>query len=199
LRAFWRHWVPEETLIDTKLRAHARYYAPWARGCICRTTASALERLDCPAWIHVTPGNVTDYDYLRADIAALATRYRINEIAVDKAQATQLMGQLAQDGLTVFEHAQSCLAMHPGISELERIIIGRQFEHSGDPVAAWAFGNVATDQNSYGQKRFEKAVGTKKTGRVMRKIDPMQVLAMATGRAALRVDTFNAVKGAVIL
>lgn len=178
-RAIWRHWVPADTLADEKAKAYARYYKAWARGCICQTAGDAKERVEnCPALLHLTPGNVTDYEFIRGDVNALASIYDIEEIAVDRHQALHLMTLLTQDGLTVFEHPQSCQAMHPGVTELERLLLGRQFEHGGDPVATWGFRNVIVYQNSFGQKRFDK----RKAGE---KMDPIVALAMPIGRTAL--------------
>jgi phage terminase large subunit-like protein len=181
-RAIWRHWVPAETLGDRKARPYARYYEAWSRGCICRTVGDAARRIaECPAILHLTPGNVTDYEFIRGDINALASVYDIEEIAVDPHQALHLMVLLQQDGLTVFEHFQSCQKMHPGVTEIERLVTSRQFEHGGDPVAAWAFKNVIIYQNSYGQKRFDKS-------KAEQKMDPMPALAMPVGRAALLTE-----------
>jgi phage terminase large subunit-like protein len=181
-RAIWRHWVPVDTLIDRKARPYVRYYTAWSRGCICRTTGEAKMRVEqCPAILHLTPGNVTDYEFIRGDINALASVYDIEEIAIDRHQALHLMTLLQQDGLTVFEHLQSCQAMHPGITELERLLVGKQFEHGGDPVATWGFKNVVIYQNAYGQKRLDKS----KAGE---KMDPMVALAMPIGRAALLTE-----------
>jgi phage terminase large subunit-like protein len=182
-RAIWRHWIPVETLLDRKARPYARYYETWSRGCICRTAASAAARIaDCPAILHLTPGNVTDYEFIRGDINALASVYDIEEIAVDPHQALHLMTLLAQDGLTVFEHFQSCAKMHPGITELERLLLGGLFEHGGDPVAAWAFRNVIVYENAYGEKRFDKR-------KAAEKMDPLVALVMPIGRAALLAES----------
>ena len=192
-RAIWRHWVPAETLLDRKARPYARYYEAWSRGCICRTAPNAEARInDCPAILHLTPGNVTDYEFIRGDINALASVYDIEEIAIDRHQALHLMTLLAQDGLTVFEHLQSCQGMHPGITELERLLLGKQFEHGCDPVAAWAFKNVIVYQNAFCQKRFDKS-------KAAEKMDPLVALVMPIGRAALMADADNSVEGAVLL
>ena len=181
-RAIWRHWVPAETLQSDAARASARYYQQWSRGCICRTTGDAERRVkECPAVLHLTPGAVTDFEFLRGDINALASLYQISEIAIDPHQAAHLMTLLEQDGLTVFKHLQWCTTMNPGIKELARILLGKQFEHGGDPVAQWAFRNAVIYQNSNGEKKFDKRKATEK-------IDPMVALVMPVGRAALTAE-----------
>ena len=163
-------------------RASARYSQQWSRGCICRTTGDAERRVkECPAVLHLTPGAVTDFEFLRGDINALASLYQISEIAIDPHQAAHLMTLLEQDGLTVFKHLQWCTTMNPGIKELARILLGKQFEHGGDPVAQWAFRNAVIYQNSNGEKKFDKRKATEK-------IDPMVALVMPVGRAALTAE-----------
>jgi len=191
-RALWRHWVPGDNMAE-RLRNRRVDYELWSRGCLCRTTGDAERRVkECPAVLHLTPGAVTDFEFIRGDINALASLYAIAEIAIDPHQAAHMLTLLEQDGLTVFKHLQWCTTMNPGIKELARILIGKQFEHGGDPVARWAFSNVVIYQNSNGEKKFDK-------GKATEKIDPMVALVMPVGRAALIQNAENIVEGAVLL
>lgn len=182
-RAIWRHWAPAEVLKDPKTRQHVRYYGAWSRNCICRHSGMDTRRrvLECPAALHLFPGQVTDNEWIRADVLEMAEIYQIKEMAVDPHQALWMLSRLEQDGLNAFKHMQSCGAMNPGIKELERLLVGRLFEHDGDLPADWAFQNVVTYQNTNGEKKFDKR-------RATQKMDPMQVLAMAAGRAALNLQ-----------
>ena len=190
--AIWRHWAPADIVAERVRKARVDYDI-WSRGCICRTIGDAERRVkECPAILHLTPGAVTDFEFIRADINALASLYQIAEIAIDPHQAAHLMTLLEQDGLSVFKHLQWCTAMNPGIKELARILLGKQFEHGGDPCARWAFSNVVIYQNSNGEKKFDKRKATEK-------IDPMVALVMPVGRAALMADSSNVVQGAVLL
>ena len=58
--------------------------------------------------IEMTPGNVIDYDYIRARINDLSKRFNIREIAIDPWNATQLALQLQGDGFEVVTFGQGC-------------------------------------------------------------------------------------------
>ena len=74
-------WVPERKLSN---RADRVPYREWQR----------------QGLITVTPGDVVDYDRIRADIVELAQTYRVVDIRFDPWNATQLATQLAEgDGL----------------------------------------------------------------------------------------------------
>ena len=182
-RAIWRHWAPAEILKESKAKQHVRYYQVWSRNCICRNPGMDARRrvLECPADLHLYPGQVTDNEWIRADVLILAELYRFKEMALDPHQALWMLSRLEQDGLNVFKHLQSCPAMNPGIKEMERLLVGRLFEHDGDPAADWAFQNVVIYQNTNGEKKFDKK-------RATNKIDPMVALAMPAGRAALNLQ-----------
>ncbi len=51
--------------------------------------------------LEATPGDVIDYDVIRERIRELGDRYRIQEIAIDRWNATQLATQLSGDGFEV--------------------------------------------------------------------------------------------------
>ncbi len=78
-----RFWVPAENLTEKGFRNGVNYEA-WVKAGL----------------VVATPGNVIDYDFIRADILGLAKRYKINEVAVDRFDATQIINQLTAEGLT---------------------------------------------------------------------------------------------------
>lgn len=46
--------------------------------------------------------------------------------------------------------------MAPAIKELERAIIGRQFQHGGHPVLRWCFDNIQVETDRAGNRLFSK-------------------------------------------
>ncbi len=48
--------------------------------------------------IIMTDGNVTDYDFIKAKVIELTTKYKVECIAFDRWNASQLVIQLTNDG-----------------------------------------------------------------------------------------------------
>lgn len=137
------------------------------------------DRVPYDVWINqnymvATPGNVVDYDFIRAQINKLGEVFRIREVAIDRWNATQLAVQLEQDGLKVTPFGQGFASMSAPTKELEKLILSRQFEHDGNPVLRWMASNVTVKTDPAGNIKPAKDVST---GR----IDGIVSLIMAIG------------------
>ena len=123
-------WIPEENAAARERRDKVPYLT-WAR-------AGRLK---------MTPGNVTDYDVVRADINALAKRYQIRGIAIDRWNATQLSTQLQGDGLQIVGFGQGYGSMSSPSKQLEGLIVAGKILHGGHEVLTWQAGNVAIQRD----------------------------------------------------
>ena len=132
-------------------------------------------------WITATPGNVIDYDRIRADVLALAERFHIREIAADRWNATQIITQLSGDGLTIFPFGQGYKDMTAPSKELEKLITSGKLAARRNPVLQWMISNVACETDAAGNVKPSKAKSTER-------IDGVVALVMAIGRAMLRSD-----------
>lgn len=162
-----KFWVPEETLHD-RSRMEGVPYAEWADA----------------GFITTTPGNSTRYDIIRRDINALADEFEIAEIAVDRAHAHQLMTELADDGITIFKHAQNMMAMNMPCRSFEELILQGRLQHGDNPVLAWQVSNVAIVRD--GNENI-KIVKDKSGDRV----DGVVAGAMAVGRLLVAPEPTN--------
>lgn len=132
-------------------------------------------------WLTPTPGEVVDYDFIRADLVALAARYKLVECAFDPWNATQLTTQLAeQDGLKMIQVRQGYQSLSAPSKELEKLVVSGRLHHGGHPIARWAAANVTLRTDPNGNIAPDKA---KSTGR----IDPIVALIMALSRAVANV------------
>jgi len=131
--------------------------------------------------IHTTPGNVTDYDAIRAFIGELARKYRIEEIAYDRWNASQLVTQLTEDGATLVDMGQGFASMSAPSKELEKLILGRMLRHGGHPVLRWMMSNVAVVQDAAGNIKPAKDKSAEK-------IDGVVALIMAIARAVVSIE-----------
>ena len=131
--------------------------------------------------VETTPGNVIDYDYIRARINELGERFDIREIAVDRWNATQLAIQLQGDGFEVVTFGQGFKDMTAPTKELEKLVVGGRLRHGGHPVLRWMAGNVAVQTDAAGNLKPSKKKSTER-------IDGIVAAVMALGRALLCVE-----------
>jgi phage terminase large subunit-like protein len=156
-------WVPEEN-IRVRARKDRVPYDLWARDGLIRAT----------------PGEVTDFDFIREDIFGLLEEFQIAEIAYDPWSAHQLVQQLMHEGVPMVEFRQGFRSMSPAAMEVERLLIGRRLNHGGHPVLRWMASNVAVQKDPAGNIKPDKASSTER-------IDGIVALCMAVGRIAANV------------
>jgi len=158
-----RFWMPREN-IRRRVERDRVPYDVWVR----------------EGWITATEGNVVDYDVVRADINALAEKFHVNEIAIDRWNATQISTQLQGDGFVVAQFGQGFASMSAPAKELEKLVIGRLIAHGGHPVLRWMASNVAVQQDAAGNLKPAKD----KSGE---KIDGIVAGIMALARTMVQV------------
>jgi len=137
------------------------------------------DQVDYPTWIrdgHIfsTPGNVTDYGFIKHTILELAEKYQIRSIAYDRYNATQLVLELIDEGLTMAPFGQGFVSMSAPTKELEKLAIQGKLHHSGNPVLRWMASNVELRRDPAGNIKIDKAKSSEK-------VDGMVSLAMAIG------------------
>ncbi len=123
----------------------------------------------------VTPGNVTDFDQIEAELVADASRFQIVEVPFDPFQATQLSAHMLAEGLPMVEMRPTVLNFSEPMKQLEALVLQRRLVHDGDPILAWMISNVVCHRdakdNIYPRKEREED-----------KIDGVVALIMALGR-----------------
>lgn len=152
-------FVPQEA-IEERSRKDRVPYDVWAR----------------QGFIIPTPGNVIDYDFIREHTRNLARDYRIQEMAFDPWNATQLVTQLQADGMKMVEHRQGYQSMTAPTKELLKMVVAREFGHGHNPVLAWMADNLVVTPDPAGNLKPDRS-------RVREKIDGMVAFIMAIGRA----------------
>jgi phage terminase large subunit-like protein len=135
-----RFWVPEERIRERVRRDRVPYDA-WVRD----------------GWLLATPGNVIDYDVIRAEVGRLAARFDVRELGYDPWNATQLALQLQGDGITVVEIRQGYKTLSEPSKEWEARTVARRIRHGGHPVLRWMVSNVAAREDPAGNIKPDKA------------------------------------------
>jgi phage terminase large subunit-like protein len=126
--------------------------------------------------IIATEGNVTDYNFIKAQIVELAQEFEIKDIAYDRFNASQLVIDLQNEGLQMYPFGQGFISMSSPTKELERLVKDGRLKHDGNPVTRWMMGNVLLASDPAGNIKINKA----KSGD---KVDGPVSIVMALGTA----------------
>ena len=158
-------WVPEANAHERERRDRVPYLT-WAR----------------QGLIEMTPGNVIDYDLIRARINSLSEQFEIKQIALDRWNSTQLMTQLAGDGFDMVPFGQGFKSMSAPTKELEKLLLSNALRHGGHPVLRWCASNVTVTKDPADNWKPDKAKSTER-------IDLIVALIMAIGQAMQRDES----------
>lgn len=135
-----RFWIPASSLSDERNK-NRHLYQQWVN----------------EGWLDVTPGNVTDLDFIQAAIVEDAQKFDLREMSIDKLfQGQQLMLHLADEGISVFPLGQSPDAQGPATKEFERRWTARKIHHGGNPILRWMADNCEVKEGPNGQLKIVK-------------------------------------------
>ena len=140
---------------------------------------SSRDGVDYMTWIkegHIftTPGDVTDYSFIRSKINELSKKYRIQSIAYDRWNASQLVINLQDDGAEMFPFGQGFVSMSNPSKSLEAEILAKNIIHNNNPCMNWCMSNIALMEDPAGNIKPSKKASKDK-------IDPIVSLVMAMG------------------
>jgi phage terminase large subunit-like protein len=106
--------------------------------------------------LFATPGNGTDYNYIKAEIRRLCEVPRVLRIGYDRYNSSQLVIYLTEEGITMSPFGQSFVSMNAPTKELEKLVLSGQVHPGGDPVLAWMNGNVVLARDPAGNIKIDK-------------------------------------------
>lgn len=143
--ALWRFWAPEDTLDQLDKRT-AGGASTWVRD----------------GWLTLTPGNVTDYDFIQQQVLADMDAFDVETVGFDKWNATQLANTLLDEGVPLVETRQGYRTMSPAMKEIQRLVLmGKRTDvrlhHGGNPVMRWMTDNLAVAMDPAGNVKPDKA------------------------------------------
>jgi len=151
------YWIPEDT-VDARTQKDQVPYRQWVD----------------QGLLFATPGNVTDYSYIKAEVRRLCEAYRVLRIGYDRYNSSQLVIDLTEEGIVMSPFSQGFVSMNAPTKELEKLVLDGQVHHGGDPVLAWMNGNVVLARDPAGNIKIDK-------GKAKEKVDGMVALVMALG------------------
>lgn len=155
-------WIPKEGIAERSRKDNVKYDL-WER----------------QGHIETTPGNVTDWEFVRERILQLAKEFDIREIAYDRYGARDIIANLEKEGLTVAEHGQGYVSMSAPSKRFQGCVLSRKLVHDGHPVLRWNVDCCAIDMDAADNI---KPVKPKRSG-TNKRIDGVVSGVMALGRA----------------
>lgn len=138
-------WIPEET-IPRRVKANSVPYDIWEK----------------QGYIMSTEGNVIHYYFIEKFIMDLSEKYHILEIAVDRWNATHVIQNLEDNGLTMVPFGQGFASMSTPTKEFYRLLMEGKIVHAGHPVLRWMAGNVVIETDAAENIKVTKAKSKEK-------------------------------------
>lgn len=144
------------------------------------------DRVPYPAWIkqgfvYGTDGNSVDYEAIRAKINELYELYDIQQIGIDRWNASQLTTQLQGDGLNVVAFGQGFASMSGPTKEFETLILSRKLIHGGHPVLRWMASNVSVETDAAGNIKPSKSKSTERIDGIVATIMAVGICSVSEG------------------
>jgi phage terminase large subunit-like protein len=137
-------------------------------------------------YITLTPGNLIDYAFILSQIEQDAKDFNICELAFDRWGSQKITTDLQDLGFglegknkTLIQFGQGFASMSPPTKECEKMVMGKEIAHGGNPVLAWMISNVCIKEDPAGNKKPDKEKSTER-------IDGAVAMVMAIGQAMLR-------------
>jgi phage terminase large subunit-like protein len=110
-----------------------------------------------------TPGNVVDYEAVRAMLQTWGAEFDVRMIAYDPWNATDLVTRLTQqDGLDCVTMRQGFASLSAPTKSLEKAILSKTLRHDGHPVLRWNISNIAVETDATGNVKLSKKVSTER-------------------------------------
>ena len=159
-------WIPSENIAKRERKDRVPY-AEWSR----------------QGYVLTTPGNVVDYDFIRAKIKALSEQCRIAEVVIDRWNATHLSTQLMGDGFSIVPWGQGFSSQSTPTKELMNLLLAGKVRHGGNPVLRWMASNVAVEEDAAGNLKPSRRKSSERIDGVVALIN-----ALGRGIATLKAE-----------
>jgi phage terminase large subunit-like protein len=181
--AIWRLWIPEDNLEALDKR-----------------TAGAATAWVREGWLLTTPGNVTDYDFIKAQVLADAEVFDVQDIAYDRWNSSQMVNDLVAEDMPMSPIGQGYASLSAPTKELQRLVLAGSrstpmFRHGGNPVLIWMIDNLAVQIDAAGNVKPDKGKAADKIDGVAAGINALE----RTMRTEAPGDSVYEERGLIIL
>lgn len=125
--------------------------------------------------ITITPGNVTDYDYILNDLMRLRDIFFIQKIAYDQWNATQFVINAEAQGLPMEPYSQALGNFNRPTKELERLLLSGKAVIDNNIINRHCFRNVVMARDNNGNTKPSKKFEEKKIDGVIAKLEALGI------------------------
>jgi phage terminase large subunit-like protein len=125
--------------------------------------------------LHPTPGNAVDYKFIQKRIYADAETFDVQQVAVDRWNATQFTQEVIDEGIDAVLFGQGFASMSAPAKFLEMLLLARRLDHGGHPVLGWCARNVAVKRDSADNIKPDKAKSTERIDGIVGAVEALGV------------------------
>lgn len=129
--------------------------------------------------ITITPGNVTDYDYILNDLTRIRDIVCIQKVAYDAWNATQFVINATDQGLPMEEFSQALGNFNRPTKEMERLLLSGRAVIDNNVINRHCFRNVIMARDRNGNTKPSKQFEEKKIDGVIAKLEALGVYLMS--------------------
>lgn len=181
--AIWRLWIPEDNLEALDKR-----------------TAGAATAWVRDGWLLTTPGNVTDYDWIKAQVLRDAETFDVRDIAYDRWNSSQMVNDLVAEDMPMSPIGQGYASLSAPTKELQRLVLAGSraapmIRHGGHPVLIWMIDNLAVQIDAAGNVKPAKDKSADKIDGVAAAVNALE----RTMRTEAPADSVYEERGLIIL
>lgn len=151
-----KYYLPEAALQEKRFK---ELYGQWRRWGL----------------ITITPGNVTDYDYILNDIMDVSNKVYIQKVAYDQWNATQFVISAEERGLPMEPFSQALGNFNRPTKEMERLLLSGHAEIDNNVINRHCFRNVVMARDRNGNTKPSKQYEEKKIDGVIAMLEALGV------------------------
>ena len=148
-----------------------------------------IDRVPYSVWIKqgyitATPGDVIDYEFVKAYIRNAAMKFQVKEICFDPWNCTQLANDLENEGFILVAVRQGYATLSEPTKDILALVYQKRIIHNQNPVLTWAISNCITRQDPNGNIALDKA-------KSKNRIDPAAAMVNSHSRARMLDTTID--------
>lgn len=148
------YFLPEESLSENRFKIR---YAEWRKN----------------GWLTITPGNVTDYDFILNLLTSLDGDIMFQKIGYDAWNSTQFVISATDAGLPMRPYSQALGNFNKPTKEMERLILSGKVSIDNNGITRHCFRNVQMVLDKNGNTKPSKQFAEKKIDGVIAMIEAL--------------------------
>lgn len=138
-------WIPEEKMLE-KIRKENINYDLWVRD----------------GYVKVTPGNVLDYGFVKADILKIISDFNLQSTSYDRWNSSQIIIELQDEGMKLNQFGQGYGSMSSPTKQFEVLVLTEKLEHFNNQVLSWMLASTLVTTDPAGNIKPDKQKSSQK-------------------------------------